>query len=90
MVEELLETFICIVDTKLFKGIVLKDFETSDIEDTNKVVFLHVITQSSVNYSDKPVEETTKDGLGKGSKGKVTLINSLTLCDIFSTDFDLW
>ena len=38
MVEKLLETFICIIDTKLLEGILLKNFKTGDIQNTDEKV----------------------------------------------------
>ena len=49
MVEKLLKAFICVINTKLFKCIVLKDFETSNIQDTNEIILLRVVSKSTID-----------------------------------------
>ena len=90
VVEELLETFVSVVDAQLFEGVEVENFETSNIQDTDEEVTWESGGKGFVNVDTKPVEETFKDGLGKGTLGVGNLWASLTLGDEFSTDLDTW
>ena len=67
MVEELLESFVGVVDAKLFKSVELENFETSDIEDTDEVVSGEVGGEGAVDDLDEPGRKPVKWGGGKAS-----------------------
>ena len=90
MVEKLLKLFICEVDAKLFKSIEFENFKTSNIKNTNEEVTWEISCQGSVDNVHKPFEETFVTGLCDCTKTIVDLFNSLTLDNIFGTDFDSW
>lgn len=56
-VELLLEFLVCIINTKLFKGIDLKGLKAIDIQDTDELVNFLVGLQSLVNLEDYPVKQ---------------------------------
>jgi len=90
VVEELLESLVGVVDAKLLESVELENFETSDIEDTDKVVSGKIGGQSSVDDRDQPLEKSVERGLDDSTNGVVDLLDGLTLNDVFGTDFDLW
>ena len=57
MVEELLKFLICVINTKLIEGIEVKDFETSDIEDSYEKISRGLGRQLAVDNGDQPVEK---------------------------------
>ena len=59
-------------------------------EDTNEKRFWKLCREGTVDDSYKPVEEFFKDSLANCAKGIVDLFDSLTLYNIFGTDFDSW
>jgi hypothetical protein len=90
VIEELLELFIDKVDGDLFKAIVLKDFKTSNIEDSAEVGFLHGgVNKCFVTLDDEPLEETIEGGPGNTTNTAGSLVASLTLGNPFSTNLDL-
>ena len=89
MVEELLETFVGVVDAQLFEGVELEDFEAGDIQDTDEMLPLVLGVQGLVDTSDQPGEHTGVQHLGQGSDGVQNLIFALSLDDEFSSDLDL-
>ena len=79
--------FIDKVDTELFKGVELKDFKASNIQDTNKVDFLHGwVNQGGVTHVHKVTEETTKDILDDGGCSNSDSSQVLGLVDPLSTN----
>ena len=88
VVEELLELLIGVVDAKLFEGVEIENFETSNIEDTNEIVSGEGGGEGVVDLDTEPVEESGKDGLAKGTLGVVDLGDGLTLGDELGSDLD--
>jgi hypothetical protein len=68
VVEELLKTFVSVVDAQLFEGVEVEDFETSNIKKTDEVIPWKISGQSSVDDNQEPVEKTTEDTLGEGTE----------------------
>ena len=77
MVEELLETFVGVVNTQLIEGVVLEDLESSNIQHTNVVGSSLFGLESFVNTFNDPEEHTFEDGFAQGSDGVVDLLNRL-------------
>ena len=68
LVKELLQLLIDIVDTDLFKSIVVKDLKTSNIQDTNVGHLLHGrITKGCVTLLNNKSERTLIDGTSNTS-----------------------
>jgi hypothetical protein len=61
IVKELLESFVGKVNTQLFKTVMLEDFKTGNIENTNEKILVFDF-KSSVNFIDNPKESTIVDG----------------------------
>ena len=90
MIEKLLKFFVSIVDTKLFKRVKIKNFESGNIQNTDEKGTLGIITKSSVYDRNKPVKKTFETSLRKSSEGVDNLINSLALDDVIISDFYFW
>merc|ERR1719323_705788 len=89
VVEELLELLIDKVDGNLLKAIVLKDLETSNIQDSAEVGFLQSwVNESVITLDDEPLEQTVKDGSGNTSHSIGGLLTSLTLGHPLGSDLD--
>ena len=88
MVEELLESLVGIVDAELLKSVELENFETGNIQNTNEESTLNIGGQGTINDFYEPVEKAAKNGLGKGTERIDTLLDGLTLDDVFCTDLD--
>ena len=87
MVKELLQLLVTKIDTNLFEGIELKDFEASNIQDTNEVDFLHGrINQGIITHVHQITEETSKDVLDDGGKTNSDRIQVLGLVDPLSSN----
>lgn len=88
VVKELLELLVGVVDAKLLEGVEIENFETSNIEDTNKVVSGEGGREGIVDLDTEPVEESRKDSLSKGTLGVVDLVDGLALGDELGSDLD--
>lgn len=88
MVKKLLKFFVSVVDTQLFKSVEIKNFESSNIQDTNKVVSWKGWGKGSVDADAKPVEKTFENGLTEGRLGVLNLGDGLTFGDEFSSDLN--
>ena len=87
MVEELLKLFVDKVDHQLLQGVELKDLESSNVQNTNEVYFLHGgVNQSVVTHVNKVAEETTKDILDDGVDSGCYNSDVLGLGHPFSAD----
>jgi hypothetical protein len=83
-VEKLLQTLIGKVNAELFKAVVLENFETGNIQNTDELVsWLH--TERLIDLVYNPQESTTVEGLDKGITRRLSLrlgeisLNSLSL-----------
>merc|ERR1719167_1363840 len=90
VVEELLQFFVGEVNAKLFEGVEIENFETSNIQDTTEEASWEISIKSSVTHLDKPLEELVEDSLGNSTGSRSTLFYVLTLGDHLSTDLDTW
>ena len=89
MIEELLETFVGVVNAKLLKSVEVENFESSNIKHSAEETFWQIGRQCPIDNSDQVVEKTAEGSLGDCRKSIVTLIDSLTFCDIFISNSDL-
>jgi hypothetical protein len=90
MVEKLLKFLITEIDTNLFKSVELKYLESSNIEHTDEVDFLHGgINKGSVTDVDEPREQPVVEGPGQGGAGVEALVGVLPLVHPLGTDLDL-
>ena len=91
MIEKLLQLFVTEVDTNLLKGVVIKNFETSNVQYTNEVDFFHGrVNQGTVTKIDEPHEETVVHGSRQSSHSIQALVGILSLEDPFRSDLDFW
>ncbi len=67
--ENLLKLFVDVVDAKLLERVVVKDFESVDIEDTNDVGSVGTRIHGLVDALDDPVEHVVVDGFGESVSG---------------------
>ena len=89
MIEKLLQLFVTEVDTNLLKGVVIKNFETSNVQYTNEVDFFHGrVNQGTVTKIDEPHEETVVHGSRQSSHSIQALVGILSLEDPFRSDLD--
>jgi len=89
VVEELLELLVGVVDADLLEGVLLEDFETSNIEDTNERVG-SLLVEDLVGTLDDPQEETSEDGLGERISGVGSLLDGEVSLDELSTGLNAW
>ena len=90
MVEELLELLIAEVDAELLKTIELKDFKSSNVQDTDEDSFLHgVVHKSVVTLFNNEVEDSSIETPGDARHRLVRLVAVLTLGDPLSSNLDL-
>lgn len=68
----------------------LKDFETGNIQYTNKELSLDFSVQGLVDTVDKPGEHTVVQRLDGSLDSVVTLVHVLSLGHHLCTDLDLW
>jgi len=87
VVEELLQLLVGVVDADLFEGVLLKDFKTGNIEDTNERLG-SLLVEDLVGTLDDPEEESSEDGLGQGISGVSSLLDSEVSLDELSSGLD--
>jgi len=87
VVEELLQLLVGVVDADLLERVLLEDFETGNIEDTNERVG-SLLVEDLVGTLDDPEEESSEDGLGQGISGVSSLLNSEVSLDELSSGLD--
>jgi len=90
VVEKLLKFFVGEVDAKLLKSVETENFETGNIETTDKERSWEFGSQSSVTLDSDKVEKFLEDTFGQSSSRVVTLFWGLTFADVFRTDLDSW
>merc|ERR1719385_253679 len=90
LVEELLQLLIDIVDTDLFKAIVVKDLKAGNIQDTNVLDFLHGrVNKGLITLIHNNSEGTLIDGTSNTSNRVGGSSTGRTLLDPLSTDLQL-
>jgi len=63
LVKELLQLFVDIIDTNLFKTVIVENLEARDVEDTDVLDFLHSwVTEGFVTFFNYNTESTLIDG----------------------------
>jgi hypothetical protein len=83
VVEQLLQLFVGIVDTQLFKAVKIKNLKSSNIQDTNETSTLSLgSVQRPVNPSHNPLKQPFIGCLGECFNSKLNLFK--TLEDIIS------
>jgi len=89
MVKVLLQFLIDKVDHKLLKGVEIKDFESSDIQYTNKVDLFHGgINQGVITHINQVSKEASKDILNDGVDSNFNGVEVLGFGNPFRSD--LW
>mmetsp|Transcript_27233 Transcript_27233/g.38372 ORF Transcript_27233/g.38372 Transcript_27233/m.38372 type:complete len:670 (+) Transcript_27233:792-2801(+) len=73
--EQLLKLFVTQVDGELLKAVVIKDFETVNVENThNQLLSWSLAGQSVVDLLDNPVEKSLVHGFSKSVSGEHGLL----------------
>jgi hypothetical protein len=88
MVEKLLKFFVSVIDAQLFKSVEVENLETSNIQNTNKIVSWEGGGKSFVDVNTKPVEKTFENSLSESCFGVGNLGDGLTLGDEFGSDLN--
>merc|ERR1712045_621903 len=90
LVEELLELLVDVVDTDLFKAVVVEDLETSNIEHTNVLHLLHGgVAEGGVTLVYHKSEGSLIDGTGNTGHGVGSVVTGGALLHPLSTDLQL-
>merc|ERR1712142_1271565 len=89
VVEELLETFVGVVDKELFQDIELKDLKAGNIQDTDEILPGVGRVERVVDKGNDPIEHTGKERLRSGGNGESHLLQILTLLDEIFADLQL-
>jgi hypothetical protein len=90
VIEELLKFFVGEVNAQLFESIKSKNFETSNIETTNKEGSWEFGGKSDVTVLGDEVKQSFEDGLSQGTSGVSDLIWGLTFGNVLRTDLYSW
>merc|ERR1719412_967422 len=89
VVEELLQFFVDKVNGDLFKSIVFKNLETSNIKHSAEVGFFHGrINECVITHLNEPLEEAIEHSSGNTTSGNSCLLAGLTFSHPFSTNLD--
>ena len=64
--ENLLQLFVDIVDTQLFERVLLKNFESINIQDTNRIGDRTSSSQRLIDTLYNPIEQIEVNSLGQG------------------------
>ena len=75
-VELLLQLFVGVIDTELFKTVDFKRFKSVDIQDSNELVSFATRSKSFVHLQDNPVKEEGVNAFCKGITSKQSLKNT--------------
>jgi hypothetical protein len=87
VVEELLQLLIGVVDANLLEGILLEDFESGNIQNTNEELGLFGV-KHLVHPLHDPKEESSVDGLGQSITRVSSLLNGKMGLNDFSSGLD--
>ena len=89
VVEKLLQLLVGVVDAELLEAVHLEDFETSNIENTDKTGPLPLGSiQRTVDPRHDPFEQSLVGGLGDRFNGEFDLLLGLSLGDIVAAHLD--
>merc|ERR1712002_669543 len=89
VVEELLQTLICVVNEELLQDVEVENLETGDVQHTDEVFSGVGSIERIVDFGDDPVKETGEERLGSGRNGESNLVNVLALLHVVLTDLQL-
>lgn len=87
MVEELLESFVGIVDAELFKRVDFEDFESRNIQDSDEVLG-SLLCQLGIDLIYNPKEQSVVESLGQGFSGVDGLLDVEMGLDVLGTGSD--
>jgi hypothetical protein len=90
VVEKLLELFVGKVDTKLLESVEIENFETGNIETTDKEGSGFHGGKGFVNVHGNPLEQFFKDSFGQSTPSVKDLLWGLSFSDKLGTSFDSW
>ena len=91
VVEKLLKLLVYKVDRDLFESVVLKDFESSNVQNTATISLFHGgVKKSPVAHVDQPEKQTVVGHSCNCSTRICCLLNRLCLGYPFCTNFDFW
>jgi len=90
MIEELLQSLISVVNTQLFKRVVIKDFKSSNVEYTNEELTLVLGVQCFVDTQYNLIEHTVEERFRQGLDTECHLSQVLSLGHHLVTDLYFW
>ena len=78
MIKKLLKFFVCEINTELLESVKIENFETGDIENSDKKVASEISSESAVDDVYQPFENALVAGFSDSAKGVEDLFNGLT------------